>query len=181
MSSRTSMMILSPQSNHGAKIEDDQNATNQITNETTTLVDTTTDSSYLGTTSLISMYLHSTIIHTSFNFTVFFRTTQSLKLIGVNRFVFMYYQVFTIAYYIILFIIFVLEISPTLTSKTTHLSVPNGYSNATVKWSRTPDSSNNTNIVSHENNSKIVRTYEEFSDLSSNAIELEPVSQTNFS
>ena len=59
MSSRTSMMILSPQSNHGAKIEDDQNATNQITNETTTLVDTTTDSSYLGTTSLISMYLHS--------------------------------------------------------------------------------------------------------------------------
>ena len=55
MSSRTSMMILSPQSNHGAKIEDDQNATNQITNETTTLVDTTTDSSYLGTTSLISM------------------------------------------------------------------------------------------------------------------------------
>ena len=93
----------------------------------------------------------------------------------------MYYQVFTIAYYIILFIIFVLEISPTLTSKTTHLSVPNGYSNATVKWSRTPDSSNNTNIVSHENNSKIVRTYEEFSDLSSNAIELEPVSQTNFS
>ena len=57
MSSRTSMMILSPQSNHGAKIEDDQNATNQITNETTTLVDTTTDSSYLGTTSLISMYL----------------------------------------------------------------------------------------------------------------------------
>ena len=70
MSSRTSMMILSPQSNHGAKIEDDQNATNQITNETTTLVDTTTDSSYLGTTSLISMYLR-TIIHTSFNFTVF--------------------------------------------------------------------------------------------------------------
>ena len=70
MSSRTSMMILSPQSNHGAKIEDDQNATNQITNETTTLVDTTTDSSYLGTTSLISMYLH-TIIHKSFNFTVF--------------------------------------------------------------------------------------------------------------
>ena len=180
MSSRTSMMILSPQSNHGAKIEDDQNATNQITNETTTLVDTTTDSSYLGTTSLISMNLH-TIIHTSFNFTGFFRTTQSLKLIGVNRFVFMYYLVFTIAYYIILFIIFVLEISPTLTSKTTHLSVPNGYSNATVKWSRTPDSSNNTNIVSHENNSKIVRTYEEFSDLSSNAIELEPVSQTNFS
>ena len=180
MSSRTSMMILSPQSNHGAKIEDDQNATNQITNETTTLVDTTTDSSYLGTTSLISMYLR-TIIHTSFNFTGFFRTTQSLKLIGVNRFVFMYYLVFTIAYYIILFIIFVLEISPTLTSKTTHLSVPNGYSNATVKWSRTPDSSNNTNIVSHENNSKIVRTYEEFSDLSSNAIELEPVSQTNFS
>ena len=56
MSSRTSMMILSPQSNHGAKIEDDQNATNQTTNETTTLVDTTTDSSYLGTTSLISMY-----------------------------------------------------------------------------------------------------------------------------
>ena len=54
MSSRTSMMILSPQSNHGAKIEDDQNATNQTTNETTTLVDTTTDSSYLGTTSLIS-------------------------------------------------------------------------------------------------------------------------------
>ena len=71
MSSRTSMMILSPQSNHGAKIEDDQNATNQITNETTTLVDTTTDSSYLGTTSLISMYLR-TIIHTSFNFTGFF-------------------------------------------------------------------------------------------------------------
>ena len=70
MSSRTSMMILSPQSNHGAKIEDDQNATNQITNETTTLVDTTTDSSYLGTTSLISMYLL-TLIHTSFNFTVF--------------------------------------------------------------------------------------------------------------
>ena len=70
MSSRTSMMILSPQSNHGAKIEDDQNATNQITNETTTLVDTTTDSSYLGTTSLISMYLH-TMIHISFNFTVF--------------------------------------------------------------------------------------------------------------
>ena len=121
------------------------------------------------------------MIHTSFNFTVFFRTTQSLKLIGVNRFVFMYYLVFTIAYNIILFIIFVLEISPTLTSKTTHLSVPNGYSNATVKWSRTPDSSNNTNIVSHENNSKIVRSYEEFSDLSSNAIELEPVSQTNFS
>ena len=87
----------------------------------------------------------------------------------------------TIAYYIVLFIIFVLEISPTLTSKQTHLSVPNGYSNATVKWSRTPDSSNNTNIVSHENNSKIVRSYEEFSDLSSNAIELEPVSQTNIS
>ena len=92
----------------------------------------------------------------------------------------MYYLVFTIAYYIICNFCF-LEISPTLTSKTTHLSVPNGYSNATVKWSRTPDSSNNTNIVSHENNSKIVRTYEEFSDLSSNAIELEPVSQTNFS
>ena len=86
MSSRTSMMILSPQSNHGAKIEDDQNTTNQITNETTTLVDTTTDSSYLGTTSLISMNLH-TIIHTSFNFTVFevlfFQPTQSLKLICI--------------------------------------------------------------------------------------------------
>ena len=54
-----------------------------------------------------------TMIHTSFNFTVFwcvsldlfFRPTQSLKLIGVNRFVFMYYLVFTIVYYIILFII----------------------------------------------------------------------------
>ena len=80
---------------------------------------------------------------------------------------------------ILFFHIFFLEISPTLTSKT-HLSVPNGYSNATVKWSRTPDSPN-TNIVSSQENSKIVRSYEEFSDLSSNAIELEPVSQTNIS
>ena len=80
---------------------------------------------------------------------------------------------------ILFFHIFFLEISPTLTSKK-HLSVPNGYSNATVKWSRTPDSPN-TNIVSSQENSKIVRSYEEFSDLSSNAIELEPVSQTNIS
>ena len=89
----------------------------------------------------------------------------------------MYYLVFTIAYNIILFIIFVLEISPTLTSKTTHLSVPNGFSNATVKWSRTPDSPNTSIVSSSHENSKIVRSYEEFSDLSSNAIELEPVSQ----
>ena len=48
-------MILSPQgSNHGGKTEDAQNATNQTTIESTTLLDTTTDSSYLGTTSLIS-------------------------------------------------------------------------------------------------------------------------------